>query len=56
MNGNLLWVELHGLVLFGRLKGFLKVGLRKVLAKALITFDELHNILLELEATINDNL
>ena len=37
-----------------RLIGILKVGLRKILGKALVTFDELHTILVELEATIND--
>ena len=37
-----------------RLIGILKAGLRKVLGRALVNFDELHTILTELEATIND--
>lgn len=37
-----------------RLIGILKTGLKKILGRALVTFDELHTILIELEATIND--
>ena len=34
--------------------GILKSGLKKVLGRALVSFDELHTILVELEAIVND--
>ncbi len=37
-----------------RLMGTVKNGLRKVLDKAFVTFDELYTIILQLESTIND--
>ena len=34
--------------------GIVKAGVNKVLGRALVTYDELHTVLVELEATIND--